>query len=135
MYLWTPPVLNLESFRVQKISWWSDRLTLMTPFWETLKGKLAKIRSNRVEVLEVTRVGHWICCFKPFIVQNWWYFLAWADAHFVQTVLFSWTIYLLFWYLFRLKSPRMYVSFASVSKEGKFLFKIRESCFGKAIWK
>ena len=129
MCLWTPPVLNLESFRVQKISWWSGRLTLITTFWESLEGKLAKIRSNRVEVLQVTRTGHRICCFKPFIVQKWWYFLASADANFVQIVLFSWTIYLLFWYLFMLKSPRIYVSFASVSKEGKFLFKSSRKLF------
>ena len=57
MYLWAPPVLKLETFGVQKISWWSDKPTLMTPFWETLEGKLAKIWSIRVEVLQVLELG------------------------------------------------------------------------------
>ena len=58
MYLRTPPILNLKVFLVQKISLWSDKPTLMTPFWETFEGKLAKTWSIRVEVLKVTGVGH-----------------------------------------------------------------------------
>ena len=54
----------------------------------------AKISSVKVEVLQVTWVGDWISCFKLCIVQNWCNFLASANASFVQTVLFSWTIYL-----------------------------------------
>ena len=127
MHLWAPPVLNLEIFREQKISWGSDKPALMTPFWETIEGKLAKIWSIGVEMLQVIRVGHWISCFKPWIVQNWWYFLASADANFVQIILFSWTIYLLFSYVFMLKSSRIYVSFASVSIEGSFYFEFQES--------
>ena len=127
MYLWTPPVLNLEIFHLQKISWWSDKPTLMTPFWESLKGKLAKIWLIRVEVLRVTRVGYWISCFKPCIVQNRWYFLALANANFPQTMLFSWTIYLLFSDIFMLK----YISFVYVSLKGKFLFII---LLRKLIW-
>ena len=73
---------------------------ILRNFWETLEGKLAEIWSIRVEVLQVTRVRHWISCFKPCIVQNWWYFLASADASFVETLLFSWRIYLLFSQMF-----------------------------------
>ena len=132
MYLWTPPVLNSETFYVQKVSWQTN---VNDSFWETFEGKLPKIWSIRIEKLQVTPVEHWISCFKPCIVQNWWYFLASADANFVQTVLFSWTIYLLFSYIFLLKSSKMYVSFASVSIEANFCLEFRESYFGKAICK
>ena len=130
MYFWTPPVLNLELFHVQNVSWWSDKPTLMTPFCQTLKGKLAQVWSARIDALQATRVGYWISFFKPCIVQNWWYLLASADANFVQTVLLSW-IYLLFSYIFVLKSTRIYVSFASASIEGKFLFRISKVILGR----
>ena len=120
MYLWAPPILNLEIFLVQKINYWLGQPTLMTPF----ERKLAKTWSIRVEVPQVTRVEHWISCFKPCIVQNWWYFWASTNANFVQTALFSRIMCLLFSYIVMLTSPRTYDSFASLSIEGKFLFRI-----------
>ena len=50
-----PPVLILEIFFVKQISWWSNRPTLVTPFWET-QGTLVKIWSVKVEMLQATRV-------------------------------------------------------------------------------
>ena len=95
MYFWTPPVLNLEIFCVQKISWWYDKPPLMTLFWKIVEGNLAKIWSVRVGVQQVTRADHWISCFNPYIIQNWWYFLVSADANFVQTVFSSWIMFML----------------------------------------
>ena len=70
---WISPFFRREVLCVEKISWWLDIPMSMTPFWETLEGKLARIWSIKVEVLQVTRVGHFSSCFKPRIVQNWWY--------------------------------------------------------------
>ena len=60
---------KFKNFSCTKISWWSDKSTLRTLFWENLGRKLPKIKSIKVEV---TRFGHWISCFKVCIAQNWW---------------------------------------------------------------
>ena len=61
-----------------------------------------------------------MCCFRPCIVQIWWYFLC---KH--KQYLFANYKYLLFLvFCFFLKSTRKYFSFASVSIEGKLLLRI-----------
>ena len=118
VFRWTEAYLFiLEIFCLQKISWLSDKLAFITPFWKTHEQKLAKTWSIRAEGQQVTRVGHWISCFKPCIVHNWWYLLASADAIFVQTVLFSWTIYLFFSCIFMLTVFRMGI-FGGCSRMG-----------------
>ena len=120
--------LIVKFFVCRKISWWSDIPTSMTPFWETLE--VATMWSIRVEVLQVTRVGDFISCFKPCIVQNWWQFLISLERNFEEIVLSLWTMYLLFWYMFILKSPRIYDSLVFVSCLSKFAFIISR----KLLW-
>ena len=57
------PVLILEIFPMQKISWWSDTPTLITFFGGTIEGTLIKILSIKVEARQVTRIGDCIDLF------------------------------------------------------------------------
>ena len=83
----------------------------MTPFSETLEGKLARIWSIRAEVLQVTQV----------IIVN---------IGRKEIVLSSRAMYLLFWYMFILKSPKIYDSFVSASSFSKIAIIIS----GKLLW-
>ena len=52
------------------MSWRSDKPTFVTPFWEILSGRLANMWSINYVLLQVKRVGDFIICVKPNIVQN-----------------------------------------------------------------
>ena len=52
------------------MSWWSDKPTFIAPSWEILSGKFANMWSINDVLLHVIRVGDFIICVKPNIVQN-----------------------------------------------------------------
>ena len=80
----------------------------------------------RLKCYKLLELG--ISCFKQCIV-----FLASADANFVQTVIFINNIFIVFIHIHIKITNNMFFS-ASVSIEGKFLFKISSKLFWEGNW-
>ena len=105
----------------------------MTLFWETIEGKFAKIWSIKVEMLELgiklLELGIELVALNRALYKTDDTFHHQYMQLSYKLRYFSWTIYSLFSYIFMLKLSRIYISFVSVSIEGKFLFGISRKLF------
>ena len=52
------------------MGWWSDKPTLIISSWEILSGTLANMWPINDVLIQVSRVGGFIICVKPNIVDN-----------------------------------------------------------------
>ena len=52
------------------MGWWSDKPALVTTSWEIFSGTLADMWPINDVLLQVIRVGDFIICVKPSIIQK-----------------------------------------------------------------
>ena len=75
-------------FFVQKIIWWSDNSTLISPHCAIFSLVFVSMWSRREDVLTVTLVGDFLICLNPKLLQNYKYFFASSEILLVPFTMF-----------------------------------------------